>query len=752
MRKSVRYILLFVLLCCFSLSELSAQTLVVRGRVVDEQTGEVLSDANVYDLTSGIGVSTNSYGVYSIRLDRGKRIVRCSVLGYITQIDTLNITSDKVLNFILKPGGYQLKDVEVVADRRHSGQFRLGQQDIQALPVVGGEPDLMKSLQFLPGVVSGNEGANNISVRGSNQWGNLVLLDEAIVYNPNHALSFFSVFNNDAVQNVNLYKSYFPLNYGGRASSVIDVRMKEGNNKEPKRKATVGLVASKVMFEGPLKKDKSSYLVAARFAYPGLTCSLLGTDDAPDPQMYFYDVNAKINTIVNDRNRIYFSLYSGGDHTVFDQLVRGYGMDWGNATSTFRWNHALNHKTYTNLSAIFSNYYYRYENYADGLHYFWKSNMQSYQLKYDMEHIASRKLKIKGGGALHFFTTRPGNLDNYGGFTHVKPYQMDRRKMLDIALYGEIEYRFAKRFQLNGGVRLSALRSPSGPDYEAKTFIVPEPRAELSYDLNCNNRLNIAFNQASQNLHMISNSSVGIPSDMWVPANEKLKPVVMRQLSAGYEWNKSDGEYTLSMEAFYRKSDHVVDFKDNVNLFLNNTIEKEVEQGESESYGVELYLSKNRGPLTGWLSYTLSRARNRLANIKDTEYRPVYDRPHNLKLFLNYELNKRWSLSSTFSYCSGMNLTMPIGKYDFQGTVLYIYSSRNGYRAPAFHQLDFSAAYHMKKGTLTCSIINLYNRKNVFSIYAGRGDNSYYNSMDIARTYKIYLYGIVPSITYSFEF
>ena len=331
-----------------------------------------------------------------------------------------------------------------------------------------------------------------------------------------------------------------------------------------------------------------------------------------------------------------------------------------------------------------------------------------------------------------------------------KAIRMDRRKMLDIALYGEIEYRFASRFQLNGGIRLSALRTPSGPGYEAKTFIVPEPRAELSYDLNHNNRLNISFNQASQNLHMLSNSSVGIPSDMWIPANGNLEPEVMRQLAAGYEWNKADRQYTFSVEAFYRKSDHIIDFKDNVNIFMNNLIEKEVEQGEAESYGVEFYLSKNRGNLTGWASYTLSHARNRLANIKDTEYRPVYDRPHNLKLFLNYNINKRWSLASTFSYCSGMNLTLPVGKYEFQGALLYIYSSRNGYRAPAYHQLDLSAVYRMKKGTLTCSIINLYNRKNVFSIYAGRGDVHY--SMDAAKTYKIYLYGIVPSITYSFEF
>lgn len=750
MKESFISLLFVTVLSVVGIGKSAAQTVVIRGRIVDKQTGEVLAGANIFEQNTENGTSSNAYGLYSMSLKKGVQVIRCSILGYVTRTDTLNLTSNKVIDFALAPDNYLLEMVEVVGDLKHAGQHRLGQKDIQALPVVGGEPDLMKALQYLPGVASGNEGANNISVRGSNQWGNLTLLDEAVVYNPNHALSFFSVFNNDAIQSVDLYKSYFPLNYGGRASSVIDVRMKEGNNKERNRMATIGLVASKVMLEGPLKEDKSSYLVSARFAYPGFTCSTLGGKDAPDPQMYFYDVNAKINTYINDCNRIYFSVYSGGDHTVFDRLVRGYGMDWGNTTATFRWNHVLNQKTFTNLSAIFSNYYYRYKTYSDGLRYLWKSNMQSYQLKYDMEYSASPHLKIKGGSAFHLFTTVPGSLDNYGGFTHVVPYSMDRRKLLDMALYGEVKYRFATHFQLNGGIRLSALYSPSGPTYGAKTFITPEPRAELTYQMNQSNRFNISFNQSSQNLHMLSNSSVGLPSDMWIPVNEKLQPAVMRQLTAGYEWSAADRQYTFSLEAFYRKTDHIIDFKDDVNLFMNNALEGEVEQGTSKSYGLEFYVSKNRGPFTGWMSYTLSRARNYLPNIKDTEYRPVYDRPHNLKVFLNYNFNKRWSLSSTFSYCSGMNLTLPVGKYDFQGVLLYIYSSRNNYRAPAFHQLDLSATYRLNKGVLTCSLINLYNRKNVFSIYAGRGNN--YNSMVSTKVYKVYLYGMLPSLTYSFKF
>lgn len=738
---------MFFILC---LAEASSQNVILRGRVTDAESGEILSDANLFEQNAKTGMATNAYGLYSMALQRGVCIVKCSMLGYITQIDTLNLVSNKVLDFALKPDNYLLQSVEVLGSQKHSGQLSLTQKDIQALPMIGGEPDLMKSLQYLPGVVSGNEGANNISVRGGNQWGNLVLLDEAIVYNPNHVLSFFSVFNNDAVQKVNLYKSYFPLNYGGRASSVIDVRMKEGNNKERNRTASVGLVASKILFEGPLEKGKSSYLVSARVGYPSVPLALFGEKITSPPSMYFYDVNAKINKTINERNRIYFSLYSGGDHTVFDRLVRGYGMDWGNATATLRWNHVLNEKTYGNWSAIFSNYYYRYKSLSDGLHYLWKSNMQSYQMKYDLEHWFTNRLKVKSGAAAHFFTTMPGEVEKSGEPSNIVPYRMEQRKLLDAALYGEIEYKISPQFQLNAGVRLSVLHAPKTQGYESKAFFLPEPRAELSYYPDRNNRISVSFNQTSQTLHMLSNSSVGLPSDIWVPANALLKPAVMRQVAVGYEHNIMDRLYTFSVEAYYRKTNRIIDYKDNANIFLNNRIEDEIETGSSKAYGIEFYLTKNRGKFTGWLSYTLSRSRNRLANIKDTEYRPVYDRPHNLKLFLNYNIGKRLSLSSTFSFCSGMNVTLPSAKYASQGAVLFIYTERNGYRAPAFHQLDLSGTYRFNKGrSLTLSVINVYSRKNVFSIYAGREG---YSSMHRSMLYKMYLYGIVPSLTYSFKF
>lgn len=724
-----------------------SQKVILQGRVTDAETGEMLSDVNIINRGNNYGTVSNSYGLYSLEVNKGVCVIQCSMLGYITITDTLNIYSNHTLNLALKPDNYLMQGVEVTAAKKHSGQLSLMQKDIQAFPMVGSEPDLIKTLQYLPGVVSGNDGANNISVRGNNQWGNLVLLDEAVVYNPNHALSFFSVFNNDAIQKVNLYKSYFPLKYGGRNSSIIDVRMREGNNKKRVINGTIGLISSKLMVEGPIKKGKTSYLVSGRVAYPGAIVGVL--EELAGTKMTFYDVNAKINSVLDDKNRIYFSVYNGGDYTLFNKLVRGYEMKWGNTTATFRWNRIINEKLSANTNFVFSNYYYNYKSLPDGLKYLWKSNMQSYQVKSDLEYAKSNDLQIKGGISFNSFITMPGSITHWGDMANVIPYKMEKRRLFDLTMYGEASYRLPANFQLNAGVRLATLFSPAlKSQYKAKMFVLPEPRLELIYNMDRKSRLYTSFTQASQSLHMLSNASIGLPSDMWVPANAKLKPSIMRQVTLGYEKSWREQLYTFSVEGYYRKTTNVTDYVDDANIFLNNQIEEQILSGSARSYGVEVYLSKNRGVLSGWVSYTLSRARNYIKGFKDTEYPPTYDRPHNLKVFLNYKVGKKWTLASTFSYCSGMNLTLPMGQYYFQGIPFSIYSSRNGYRAPAFHQLDLSATKELRKGSLSFSIINVYNRKNVFSIYAGR--DRYSPEAPIIN--KMYLYGAVPSISYSFKF
>lgn len=536
--------LLLLLICFTEISAQTHQTYVVSGRITDAKTGEILSQVHLLDRQTGAGVASNAYGFYSIRLKEGTCILKCSMLGYVTKQDTLQLAENRVVDIALDPDTYLLEGVEVMGSRKHGGQLTLDHKDIRALPTVGGEPDLIKSLQYLPGVVSVNAGANNISIRGGDQWGNLVLLDEAVIYNPSHALSFFSVFNNDAIQKVNLYKSYFPLNYGGRSSAVIDVRMREGNAKEQQRSATVGLIASKILWEGPLKKRNGSYLVTGRIAYPAAIANL-SSDAKLSNTMTFYDVNAKINTAIDDRNRIYFSVYNGGDYTEFNNLVRGYGMNWGNTTATLRWNRIVNEKTNASTSVIFSNYYYSYKSLRDGLRYRWKSNMQSYQLKHDWEYAHSNDLSLKAGAAVHFFTTMPGSVRPYGEMSNTTSFRMDCRSLLDVAVYGEAEYRFSPRFLLNAGVRLSALYAPGSAFYKARTYILPEPRAEISYFVTRNSKFHLSYNQASQHLHMLSNSSVGLPSDSWMPVNSMLRPATMRQLALGYERSFMDGKIHL---------------------------------------------------------------------------------------------------------------------------------------------------------------------------------------------------------------
>lgn len=743
-----KYLLLLLASCYGSFMVCNAQSITIRGRVIDKVTGGALSDANVGYLGTGTGVATNAQGAYSIRVRKGQCVFKCSMVGYVTLRDTLTMTADAVYDFALMPENYQLEGVEVVANRQFGGQLALSQKDIQALPTLGSEPDVLKSLQYLPGVISGNEGTNNISVRGSDQWGNLILLDEAMVYNPNHALSFFSVFNSDAIEQANLYKSYFPLMYGGRTSSVIDVRTREGDNKKSHRSATIGIIASKLHLEGPIKKGKTSYMLSGRFAYPGAPLGVV--EQLRGTKMYFYDVNAKINSTLDDRNKIYFSVYNGGDHTYFNKLVRGYGMNWGNTTATFRWNHKWSDKSTGNFSGIFSNYYYRYKAMTDGMRYLWKSNIQSYQLKYDSDYVFSNAFHVNSGLSLHAFTTMPGGIQNAGSLDNVVPYQMDRRYLLDMAAYGEATYRISPAWKVNGGIRLSTLYTPKVEGLKQKCYVMPEPRAEVSYSPGTGNRLHAAFTQSSQSLHMLSSSSVGIPSDMWIPANRQIKPAVMRQVALGYERNMGKGAYTFSLEGYYRKTNNIIDLVDNANLFLNNRIETQLSAGSSKAYGAEFYLSKNKGRLTGWISYTLSRARNKIAALGNEEYPPVYDRPHSLKVFLNYEAGRkrRCAFAATFSYNSGMNLTVPIAHYNTQGTAFYIYSSRNGYRAPAFHELDLSMTCKTRKGRFILSVINAYNRKNVFTLYTSRNEYSF-SEIEV---HKMYLYGVLPSVSYQFTF
>lgn len=754
---------ILIILLCFCSYSLLAQQRVIHGNVLDAKTGESVVGAYIFGEKSAAGSISNAYGFYSVTFPADEVIFCCSMLGYELFKDTLPQTNNGTVTIRLNPIDYKLQDVVVYAPyQNHAGFHHLSASQIKRLPTMGGEPDLMKTLQFLPGVMSGNDGANNLSVRGGSQWQNLVLLDEAVVYNPNHSLSFFSVFNSDAVKQVDLYKAYIPLAYGGRLSSVMDIHMNEGNNKQLGIKGGVGLLASRLMVEGPIVKEKISFMVSGRYGYPGEVANFLsnietiGNDiqQLNGADIGFYDINAKVNAILNNKNRLFISFYNSKDRFKSAAFIDDYLMNWGNTTGTLRWNSTFNDKLNVNTTFCMSNYFYDYTQLADGQNYKWKSNMQSYALRNDWDYYFSNRVRIKSGINIEYFTTKPGEIDKATESSNILPYVMESRQSLETVIYSELQLTMNPLWRIIGGIRLAGNYSYANTLLKEKLYLNPEPRFELQFVPDKTTTYSLSGIVTTQNMHLLSNSSIGIPSDIWVPANEKLKPSSAYQISAGYKKQLSNNQYTFSAEGYYKNMQNIVDYKDNANIFMNNKIEEQLEKGWADSYGIEFYLSKNHGPLTGWVSYTLSKATNHIKTVNNGKgYAPVYDRPHDLKLFGTYQISSKWWASSTLTLRSGMNVTMPISHYVYQGSAFYEYTERNGYRAPMFRQLDIAFTYRPEiknrwQSEWVFGVMNVLNRKNVFSMYAGRDRLL----LGKSGAYKMYLHGIMPSISYNFKF
>lgn len=754
---------ILIILLCFCSYSLLAQQRVIHGNVLDAKTGESVVGAYIFGEKSAAGSISNAYGFYSVTFPADEVIFCCSMLGYELFKDTLPQTNNGTVTIRLNPIDYKLQDVVVYAPyQNHAGFHHLSASQIKRLPTMGGEPDLMKTLQFLPGVMSGNDGANNLSVRGGSQWQNLVLLDEAVVYNPNHSLSFFSVFNSDAVKQVDLYKAYIPLAYGGRLSSVMDIHMNEGNNKQLGIKGGVGLLASRLMVEGPIVKEKISFMVSGRYGYPGEVANFLsnietiGNDiqQLNGADIGFYDINAKVNAILNNKNRLFISFYNSKDRFKSAAFIDDYLMNWGNTTGTLRWNSTFNDKLNVNTTFCMSNYFYDYTQLADGQNYKWKSDMQSYALRNDWDYYFSNRVRIKSGINIEYFTTKPGEIDKATESSNILPYVMESRQSLETVIYSELQLTMNPLWRIIGGIRLAGNYSYANTLLKEKLYLNPEPRFELQFVPDKTTTYSLSGIVTTQNMHLLSNSSIGIPSDIWVPANEKLKPSSAYQISAGYKKQLSNNQYTFSAEGYYKNMQNIVDYKDNANIFMNNKIEEQLEKGWADSYGIEFYLSKNHGPLTGWVSYTLSKATNHIKTVNNGKgYAPVYDRPHDLKLFGTYQISSKWWASSTLTLRSGMNVTMPISHYVYQGSAFYEYTERNGYRAPMFRQLDIAFTYRPEiknrwQSEWVFGVMNVLNRKNVFSMYAGRDRLL----LGKSGAYKMYLHGIMPSISYNFKF
>lgn len=763
-----------------------AAMVTLSGYLKDKANGEALIGATIYIPELKTGVITNPYGFYSISVPEGSYSVTFSYIGYQTQSPLINLNASKQLNVMLEEDTKELAEVVVTGEvkNRNVESLQMSVEKVQVkmikkLPSFMGEVDIIKSITLLPGIQNGGEGSSGLYVRGGGPDENLMILDEAPVYNASHLLGFFSVFNSDAIKDVEVFKGGIPAEYGGKASSVIDIRMKDGNSQQLGISGGIGNISSRLTVEGPIIKDKWSFIVSGRRTYADVLGKAIGIKELQDNQLYFYDLNLKTNVEINDKNRIYLSAYTGDDYFKSGESIY---MRWGNLTSTVRWNHLFSNKLFSNTSLIFSRYNYNLGVPGSAADQFdWTSQISDYNFKEDFSWYLNSKNKLTLGFNIIYHHFEPGAVDaNVGSyFTDLK---LTNYNAIDNSLYISNEQTIGPKLSLRYGLRYSyfqqigkgKVRQYQNPDqpnedevtdvkeYGLGKFIPPpyhnlEPRLAIKYMLTPESSIKASYNRMAQNLHLISNTNSPTPLDIWLPSNTYIKPLIANQLGLGYFRNFKDNMFETSAEVYYKKMNNVIDYIDGAELFLNEDLETELLRGKGYAYGLELFAKKQEGRLTGWLSYTLSKSIREIPGINNNKaYPSSYDRTHNVSLVANYELAKRLTLSSTWVFSTGNPTSYPIAKYDVQGNTIYLYADRNSNRIPDYHRLDLSLNYDFKKNdrrkfkqSLNFSIYNVYARRNAYSVtFRQNKDNP-----NISEATRMSIIGsVIPSITYNFNF
>ncbi|MFA8449436.1 MAG: carboxypeptidase-like regulatory domain-containing protein [Bacteroidales bacterium] len=745
----------------------------ISGTIKDQDNGETLIGAQVYVASLRDGCISNYYGFYSLQLPEGKYTIRYSYLGYENQLCEIDLTSDLKKDINLLPSSEVLQEVVIHGedtDRIHqvglNGE-KISVNRIKTIPTMLGEPDVLKTLQLLPGVQTAHEGTNNLSVRGGSFDQNLILLDEAPLYNPSHTLGIYSAINSDAVNNMEFYKGEMPARYGGRLSSVIDIRMKEGNNKRFSASGSLGLLSSKLSVESPLFDKKTSFILCGRYSYAGYVADLasdlgeaVGFKDLYENfqkgnNVQFFDLNFKINRKLNDKNRIYLSAYTGKDQFYFKSFSDKMNLNWANTTSTLRWNSIVSSKIFHNLSLIYSNYNYAYKLLDDSRKFLWTAGLSEYKVKSDWDFYLNSDNHIRYGADLSKHNFDPGKVEPRGENSNTKSLKLKNRSGLQSALYVSNEQKIGARWKAYYGLRWSFFQ---GEVKGLKTinFNYPEPRLSLGYDISKNISLKTSYVRTVQYLHMIANSSLGLPTDIWLPSAADLVPQKADQLSLGAYSSFDKGGYEASVEVFGKKFIDIVDFRDNADLFLNENLSQELLKGKGRAYGVEFLLKKTKGNTLFWLSYTWSKAEKKIDGINDNNWYPAsFDRRNSIKLTLTQKLSKAWAASANFVYSTGSPITVPVGIYQYQNASFIQYSKRNAYRLPDYHRLDISFNYNSPnnknrkwKSEWNFGLYNVYGRKNVFSLYVKQ------DAYDLTQqqAYQIYLFTFMPSVTYRFKF
>ena len=764
----------------------SAETVTLSGYLKDKANGEALIGATVFIPSLKTGVITNPYGFYSISIPQGTYAITFSFIGYQAQMPTINLEVSKQLNIMLEEDSKQIDEVVVTGEKKNRNveNLQMSMEKVQVkmvkkLPAFMGEVDIIKSITLLPGIQNGGEGSSGLYVRGGGPDENLMILDEAPVYNASHLLGFFSVFNSDAIKDVQVYKGGIPAEYGGKASSVIDIRMKDGNSQQLGMSGGIGNISSRLTVEGPIIKDKWSFIVSGRRTYADFLGRLMGMEALKENKLYFYDLNLKTNVEINDKNRLYFSAYTGNDYFKVGESLY---MKWGNLTSTARWNHLFTNKLFSNTSLIFSRYNYNLGVPGSGADQFdWSSQISDYNFKEDFSWYLNSKNKLTLGVNMIYHHFEPGQVD-----ANEKSYFSDLKlanyNALDNSVYISNEQSIGPKLTLRYGLRYSYFQqigkgkvreylNPDKPkeeevigtiEYGSGKLVPPayhnlEPRLALKYMLTPESSIKASYNRMAQNLHLISNTNSPTPLDIWLPSSTYIKPLIANQVGLGYFRNFRNNMFETSIETYYKKLKNVIDYIDGAELFLKENLETELLRGNGQAYGMELYVKKQEGRLTGWVSYTLSRSERKIPGINDGKsYPSTYDRTHDISVVANYDLTKRWNFSTSWVFSTGNPTSYPIAKYDVQGNTIYYYADRNSNRIPDYHRLDVSFTYDFKKNehkkvkqSLNFSIYNLYARRNAYSVSFRQNEDN----PNVSEATRLSIIGsMIPSVTYNFNF
>lgn len=785
----------------------NAQKHILSGYVRDSLTNEFLIGATVRIANTQKIVSSNAYGFYSIQVDEGTVNLQINYVGREPKMIVILVESDIHLDVALKEKIQTLSEV-VISNSRGNQKLlstemstdKITAKDVKQIPMVLGEADVIKSIQLLPGVTAANEGSGGFNVRGGSADQNLILLDEAIVYNPSHLFGFFSIFNADALKDATLYKGGIPAKYGGRLSSVLDIRMREGGNKKIVATGGIGLLSSRFTLETPLGKvyengAKGSMLISARRSYADIFLPLSSDTNINRNKLYFYDLNFRSNYRLSSKDRVFVSGYFGRDKL---DVPNGFGNSWGNTTTTFRWNHLFNSKLFMNISAIYSKYDYEIAFYP-GNSFKWNSSLQNINCKADFDYYINDKHSLKFGLGSIYHIFNPGNISPLGSSSSINTTNYANKKAVENSIYLQDDMKISNSLSILYGIRISQFAqlandsipnyvggqpvvfNPTINNYQAGTIayyekyskgvwlnsnIGFEPRVSVNYQLNDASSIKLGYNRMYQYIHLLSTATSPTPLDIYTPSSSFIKPQIADQIGVGY-FENFNNKYEFSIEGFYKLMQNQFDFIDGASPLLNNSPETIILNGTARSFGLEFMVKKSEGRFRGWLSYTLSKAERKTPGVNGgrginngSYYFTNYDKPHNLAITTNYKLNEKWSFSANFIFQSGRPATYPESKYTFNGLSIPEYSERNAHRLPAYHRLDISAIYKVKekkkwKSQWIFGIYNIYNRQNAANITFKEtlvGNNEAGLGTGENKAYKLTYFGLVPSITYEFKF